>query len=119
MFKEIPKTVLAGTAPVRELQKVTVDVERNGSHEIDVNFQVVDVSSPDYVKNLPTYEEYTLENMLQSGVPLEAVPVGTLLNPTNAATLERLGLQGSINALELRMDDDGKVYSNLTTKESE
>lgn len=46
----------------------------------------VDVTSPDAVASLPTSEEYTLDNLMRAGVPLEEVP-SQVLTPSDVDTV--------------------------------
>lgn len=50
----------------------------------------IDYTSNDVEKSLPDAKDYTLENLLAAGVPLEQLSVSTLLNPTDFATNQRL-----------------------------
>lgn len=52
--------------------------------------QKLDITSQDYVKNIPTPEEYSLQNLLQSGVPLEVVNTSSLLNPSDSSVYNEI-----------------------------
>lgn len=55
-----------------------------------VVYTPMDFTSKDAVKTLPTAQEYSLENLLSAGVPLEQLSVSTFFNPTDYATNQRL-----------------------------
>lgn len=48
---------------------------------------------------LPSYEEFKLSKLLAANVPLKEVPCSHLLDPTDPADCESIGVNGTINVL--------------------
>lgn len=66
------------SAPIVEKRFLPQDTE-NGKLVLETE---VDVTSSDAVASLPSAEEYTLENLIRAGVPLDEVP-SQVLTPSD------------------------------------
>lgn len=71
---------LSKPAPVfvRAEQNVS-QVDEHGNVIEKVIYEKLDSTDPDNFPILPSVEEYSLSNLLNAGVPLEQIPVGSLL----------------------------------------
>lgn len=77
---------------VKVYEKVSKQVSEvvDGQERTKVVFEDVDISTDDYIKDLPRFEEYSLSNLLAAGVPLEQMNVQGLLAGNLATTLDRV-----------------------------
>lgn len=105
-----PKCVLASHdhVYVRDLQTSEEFVDGD-SHSRVVVVQR-DLLNPDDFPSLPSRAEYSVENQMAAGIPLQEIPgVRSSLNPSDAATCEQV----SASVVESDMD---YVVNNLPTE---
>lgn len=95
-FKPVKEVLVPTTKVVSEEHDgVLTDVVVNDYRNILDPLQEVDIPGPD---------EYSLENLLKSGVPLKEIPCGTLLNESDLADVSSFAtskLIGAINEMEV------------------
>ena len=58
------------------------EIDKDGLSINRVVYKEVDPFSDEAVQALPTYEDYSLSNLIAAGVPLDTIPVGQLLDPS-------------------------------------
>lgn len=103
-YEPLRRVVEKVIRPVTEMDNET------GSISTRVQFDTVDVSDDDYVKDLPLWEEYTLPNLVAAGVPLEQLSVNGLLSKN---------LDSQLNGLEVANDSLAKILKEDKSKNIE
>lgn len=93
---------LSPSYPIIEVQSQTIDEMKDGEIVSRAALVPVNVSSPDAAKNLPTYKEYYVENLVNAGVPLEQVNVSSYFNAHDTINLERVRLS-ALSDLESKL----------------
>lgn len=91
MFRK-KRNIFVADPPVTimEVQRKSIPQIVDGVDLISVVEEEVDVTDPSSYPDLPSPDDYSFENLLASGVPLKEVPIGTLLTPTDLATVGSL-----------------------------
>lgn len=77
-------------------------IEEVGLDEVDARLQVV---SP---------EDYTLENLLKAGVPLDQVNLNGIMDVSDAATKAEQAEQASLSAFDTLIGEEAKAASKKT-----
>lgn len=81
---------------IERVSRHVSELDELGNLKTKVVYEDVDVSSEDYVKDLPKLEEYTLSNLIAAGVPLEEMNVDGLLASSTSAVLDKVELGKAI-----------------------
>lgn len=105
-----PKCVLASHEHVyvRDLQTSEESVDGETHSRVVVIER--DLLNPDDFPTLPSREEYSVENQMAAGIPMQEIPgVRSTLNPSDAATCEQL-------SSEVVESDMNYVANNLPTE---
>lgn len=106
MFRSKNKTRMRPFKPISEVYVPTTKVvseEHDGVITDVVVNDVRNILDPSQEVDIPSPEEYSLENLLKSGVPLKEIPCGTLLNETDLADVSSFAISklvGAINEME-------------------
>lgn len=82
-------------------------IQEVGLDEVDARLQVV---SP---------EDYTLENLLKAGVPLDQVNLNGFMDVSDAATKAEQAEQMSLNAFNTLREEEDKVASKKVKAQTE
>lgn len=83
-FRKFPVYLCSPQRVTEIVPKVVAQRSENSKFVSSVIVKTeVDVCSDEYVKDIPTPEEYSLENLLTSGVPLSVIPTKDMLNSTD------------------------------------
>lgn len=88
------------TKVIEPSAQTIAEQDENGTPVNRVVYLPVDYTSKEVEKSLPDAKDYTLENLLSAGVPLEQVAVSSLLNPTDFATNQRYA-ENMINSINI------------------
>lgn len=87
-FRKHSKVRQAKCMPLTQKNKKTVSEMRDGVLVNNVIYE--EEKLEDVGKTLVDREDYSLEALLAAGVPLQQLPIGSLMNPTDLATLDSI-----------------------------
>lgn len=90
---------------IERVSRPITEMEENGNVNVRVRYEDVDVSSDDYVKDLPRLEEYTLSNLMSAGIPLEQLNVSGLMS-------------GNLDTMLNQIDYGQELLDRLVAKEN-
>lgn len=94
------------TKVLERKQVVVPEMDDNGNTFNRVSYKDIDVSSDDYIKDLPRLEEYTLSNLMAAGIPLEQLNPSGLLSGNLSTTLARIEQGKAVLNKELEANKD-------------
>lgn len=97
-LKQKTWSVVDSTKVIESTAQTISETDELGIPIHRVVYLPIDYTSDDVVKSLPDAKDYTLENLLAAGVPLDQLSVSNLLNPTDYATNQRLA-ENMINSI--------------------
>lgn len=97
--KKFPLRIVTSSEVYEERPKF-VSEDNDGVIEQRLVFECVNVVDPIGIAAIPDKEDYTLNNILRSGVPINEVKCGSLLNPTDPAEIEEHAVEMALNISE-------------------
>lgn len=101
-FRKHSKVRQAKCMPLTQKNKKTIAEMRDGVLVNNVIYEEENLE--DVGKTLVDREDYSLEALLAAGVPLQQLPISTLLNPTDLASIDAINESASEYAFQHLVD---------------
>lgn len=100
-FRNLKCKCDSSVEPIYHIEETVVDEEYSNGRTIKrCVFKKSLDSAYENAKKVPTYKEYTLENLIAAGVGLDPINVSNMLTPTDRATLDIVGQNISTEAFD-------------------